>query len=313
MKLYQITNTGLTKVHPESFKLEKDIQDLIEKNVNVLYNLELVKSEIKVKNFRFDTLCFDNETRSFVIIEYKKGTNYSVIDQGYSYLSTLLNNKSDFILEYNESLGKSLNRTEVDWTQTKIIFISPRFTEYQKNSINFKNLPFELWEIKRFSNNTIGLNQITSDSDVKIDSSISTKDSSNVLHKVSKEIIRYDEDHHLYKSKTRPSWVIELYKELKERIMNINENIECKYGKQTIGFLNEKIFTDLIIYNKGIGVVLNVKQGELNDYMNLTEDISNVGHWGNGEYRIWINKENLDLDYVLNLVQQSYNKNCEKN
>ena len=66
--------------------------------MSTLFDLELVShksrslSEIKVKNFRFDTLCFDNETRSFVIIEYKKGTNYSVIDQGYSYLSTLLNN-----------------------------------------------------------------------------------------------------------------------------------------------------------------------------------------------------------------------------
>ena len=75
--------------------------------------MEFVKSELTIQNFRLDTLCFNKMSNSFVIIEYKKGTNYSVIDQGYTYLSTLLNNKSDFILEYNDTLGGSLYEQEL--------------------------------------------------------------------------------------------------------------------------------------------------------------------------------------------------------
>ena len=30
-----------------------------------------------------------------------------------------------------------------------------RFNSYQKDSVNFKNLPFELYEIKRFENDTV--------------------------------------------------------------------------------------------------------------------------------------------------------------
>ena len=152
MDLYNLKNNILESVDREPFKLEKDIQVLIENNIDTLFNLEFISTEFSVGDFRLDSLCFDNETNSFVIIEYKKGSSYSVIDQGYSYMSVMLNNKSDFILEYIEKTEKSLKKNDVDWSQSKIIFISPSFNSYQKNSINFKDVPFELWEVKKFSN-----------------------------------------------------------------------------------------------------------------------------------------------------------------
>ena len=56
-----------------------------------------------------------------------------------------------------------------------------------------------------------------------------------------------------------------------------------------------------------LGVVLNLKKGELRDDLNKTEDLSNKGHWGNGEYRIWINSEE-ELDHTLSLIKQAFNK-----
>ena len=58
---------------------------------------------INLNDSRFYIILTGHKTNSFVIIEYKKGSSYSVVDQGYTYLSTMLNNKSDFVLEYNES------------------------------------------------------------------------------------------------------------------------------------------------------------------------------------------------------------------
>ena len=110
MKLFKLNSGQLSKVKSVPFDLEKNIQKLVEQNVSTLFDIEFVKSELTFGSFRFDTLCFDNETNSFVIIEYKKGSSYSVIDQGYTYLSLLLNNKSDFILEYNETLNKKGNK-----------------------------------------------------------------------------------------------------------------------------------------------------------------------------------------------------------
>ncbi|MBM3456367.1 MAG: hypothetical protein FJX80_14725, partial [Bacteroidetes bacterium] len=120
MKLYKLKGTKMTHVSSSAFKLEKEIQNLIENNLDTLFGLKFVRSEVAIKGFRIDTLGFDSENKSFVIIEYKKDMKFSVIDQGYTYLSLLLNNKSDFILEFNESVNNHLKRDDVDWSQSKV-------------------------------------------------------------------------------------------------------------------------------------------------------------------------------------------------
>ena len=66
--LYKLKKNKLEKVQRLSFDLEKDIQSLIEENVETLFNLEFVSSEFTVGEFRLDSLCYDNETNSFVVI-----------------------------------------------------------------------------------------------------------------------------------------------------------------------------------------------------------------------------------------------------
>jgi hypothetical protein len=161
MALFKIENNdNLEQIKELPFKLEKEIQDLTEKNIKTIFGLEFVRSEFGLNNFRIDTLAFDKDSASFVIIEYKRDKNFSVIDQGYAYLSLMLNNKADFILEYNENNKDTLKRDDIDWSQSRVLFISPSFTTYQKEAINFKDLPIELWEIKRYNNKTVNYNQI---------------------------------------------------------------------------------------------------------------------------------------------------------
>lgn len=51
-----------------------------------------------------------------------------------------------------------------------------------------------------------------------------------------------------------------------------------------------------------------MRKGDLDDPKNITRDISNVGHWGNGDYEIKIKPED-DLDYLMTLIRQSYEIN----
>ena len=241
MKLFEQSGTQLKTIRSNPFKLEKEIQNVVEGNVEELFGLEFVESELSIGGFRFDTLCFDNETNSFVIIEYKKGSSYSVIDQGYTYLSILLNNKSDFILEYNETKRKSLKRDEVDWSQSRIIFVSPKFNEYQLNSVNFKDIPFELWEIKRYSNKTIGLDQIITHSD----ESVSELQNSNkgVLKQVKDEIKVYSEQYHFERINED---IKEIYIKLRDKIFEWDDvvvgykrhYISFSYGKKVFLYVN---------------------------------------------------------------------------
>jgi RecB family endonuclease NucS len=96
MLLFKNKDSSLTSIERDSFKLEKDIQALVEANLDTLFGLELVTSEFTVGEFRLDSLAFDEQSNAFVIVEYKKGHSYSVVDQGYSYLSVMLNNKAEF-------------------------------------------------------------------------------------------------------------------------------------------------------------------------------------------------------------------------
>ena len=109
MKLFSLQNKKLKACSVQQFKLEKEIQQVVENNLTELFSLDFVSSEVTFKNFRIDTLAYNRENKSFVIIEYKRDKNYSVVDQGYTYLSLMLNNKSDFILEYNEKSQRDIN------------------------------------------------------------------------------------------------------------------------------------------------------------------------------------------------------------
>ncbi len=223
MPLFSINNNKLERVKKIDFKLERDLQKLTEENLNEIFGLEMVKSEFQLNKLRIDTLAFDKESNSFVIIEYKKGINFSVIDQGYAYLALLLNNKADFILEYNEHMDKNLRRDDVDWSQSRVIFIAPQFTTYQLKSIEFKDLAFELWEVNRFSNDTVLFNQIKSQDTSE---SITTVSKSNKnVQKVTDEVKVMNEEDHFKNSNED---IIELYQTVKSKILDMDSNIEIK-------------------------------------------------------------------------------------
>jgi predicted transport protein len=303
MKLFTLTNSKLSGIPTLPFKLEKEIQTIVENNLKELFELEFVRSELRIKNFRFDTLGYDNQNRSFVIIEYKRDTNYSVIDQGYTYLSLMLNNKSDFILEYNETKNKNLKRDDVDWSQSRVIFISPHFTEFQKQSINFKDIPFEIWEIKRYANGLIGFSQHKTSSD----ESVSTIESieNNEVKKVSREVKVYTEDF-LFESRKTSDEIKELYYSLKDRIMSLGE-INVVPRLSYIGFKRKTNFVDVDFQKNNLWLWLNLKKGDLDDPKGLTGDVSGKGHYGNGDYELRIYPD-TDLDYVMFLIKQSFKK-----
>lgn len=303
MKLYSISGGKISSVKSKPFKLEREIQSLIEENISEFFDLEFVKSEFSLKSFRIDSLCFDKNNNSFVVIEYKNTKNYSVIDQGYTYLSLLLNNKSDFILEYNERMDKNLRRDDVDWSQSKVIFISPHYTDYQKNSVNFKDVPFELWEIKRFENNTFILNQHKVESNESI-SSTSKIGENSVVSSVSREVKLYSEEFHLNNSKVKEECV-SIYNKFKERVIGIGEDVEVRPRKEYIGFIRKTNFVDVQFQSKNIKIFINLKRGELDDPKNICRDVKEIGHFGNGDYELKVD-ENSDLDYIMFLVKQSY-------
>ena len=300
MNLYNLKSNDTISILKENpFKLEKEIQALFESNLSELMNLQLVKSEFSIKNKRIDTLAYDAQSNAFIIIEYKRSKNISVVDQGFTYLSLMLENKADFIVEYNETLKQNLKRTDVDWSQTRVVFVSTGFTDNQKTATNFKDIAIELWEIKRYENNLISVNQIKKSKSAE---SIKPITSSNTeLQAVTKEIKVYTEEDH---TNNKTDDVIELYETFRDAIINLSDDIEIVPKLDYIAFKKNSNIADICIQRKGLKLWINLKKGLLDDPKNLMRDVSNIGHWGNGDYELVIN--NTDhLEYILSLIKQA--------
>jgi len=305
---------NLNEVEQIPFKLEKDIQSLIEVNTESVFNLKFIQSELSVDKYRIDTLCFDEENNSFVIVEYKKGNSYSVIDQGYTYLQLLLNNKSDFLLVLSQHFNKVLRMEDIDWSQSRIVFVSPSFNSYQKDSVNFKDLPFELWEIKRYSNDTIVLNQHRSNSKESIETlNPSTTDS--MISRVTKEVKVYTVEQHLSKTTKK---VVDKWEELHQRLVELDDieiipkspYISLMYSGKTVCYFN--------FLKKGIKIELlrgnvNPDGTKSKNYFDIDDpkEISSEGgwEWKSGTkgtlYRIYFD-EKSDIDYTMFLINQKY-------
>ena len=314
MLLFTTSDNTLRQIEKKPFNLEKDIQSLIEKNLETLFSLQFVSTEFTITDFRLDTLAFDEQANAFVIIEYKRGSSYSVIDQGYSYLSTMLNNKADFILEYNERTNSTLRRDEVDWSASKVIFVSPSFNSYQKNSVNFKDVPFELWEIKRFENDLIALEQHQSTSSESINK-ISSGSGGSVIDQVSKEVKQVSEDELV---NGVSSDIQALWAALKERLCDYTDTrfyatkgyIGWKKDSTTISFIHlqkNQVRADILRGTRS-------EQGEdsrnfftLDDPKEFADERS--WKWKSGQtghsYLVKI-RSHADLDYALYLINQKY-------
>ena len=184
----------------------------------------------------------------------------------------MLNNKAEFILEYNERKGQSLKRDDVDWSQSKVIFVSPQFTKYQKQAINFRDLPIELWEVSKFENGTLLFNQLKSPETSESITKVSPR--SDIVQKVNREIKVYTEEDHL---SGLPNETIELYETLKERVLRLGDNIEVRPRKLYIGFLAGTNFVDVHPQRMQLKLWINLPKGELDDPKSMARDVSDVG------------------------------------
>ena len=298
MKIYTLNNAKLNEVSEKVFKLEREIQQVFEDNLEAVMGLTLVRSEFTIKNKRIDTLAYDKQAKAFIIIEYKRDKNVSVVDQGFTYLSLMLENKADFIVEYNEQLKQNLQRNDVDWTQTRVAFVSPSFTENQILATNFKDIAIELWEVKRYENNTIVINEVKKSRSAESIKPITEQNKE--LKRVTDEIVVYTEDDLLVSGSDETR---ELYFKFKDGILNLADDIQVIANKQYIAFRKSRNIVCMNIQKKQIRMWIGAKFGTLDDAKGLAIDVSNTGHWGTGDYEINVNSDK-DLEYILSLIKQ---------
>lgn len=284
----------------KDFKNEKELQNFFENNLEKILGYKFIDTEFTVGDFRIDSLAFDEETKSFKIIEYKNVKNHSLVDQGYTYLKLMLERKADFVLQYNIKTKSSLTIQDIDWSQSRIIFVSPIYTAYQLNATDFKNIPVDLVKVTRYEEDIVEIDFIKKTSNVKVQD-IKMESEQN---DVNKEVIVYTEEDHLAKASEE---IKKVYEELKNRILELDD-IDIEIKKYYIAFKGRTNIVDIEFTKNKLKIDINMKKGTLEDLLNITEDISEIGHWGNGDYRVILNNSN-DIDTLMPLIKQSLKVN----
>lgn len=297
--LYKI-GKQLDPVRETPFRIERELQQIFEANLPQIMGLTLIKSEFTIKYKRIDSLAFNPETKAFVIIEYKRERNSSVVDQGMTYLSLMLQNQADFVLEYNERYpDKRLTRNMVDWSQSRVVFVSNDFTDNQIEAANFKDLPIELFQVKRFGDHLL----ISSIQKSKAAQSIKPFTGQSEEYKQVIDQIEVYTEENLLSAKPEP--VVALYNRFRAAILDLTDDVEVKPLKWYVAFKKDnRNIASIEIQQSGLKLFINLKKGSLDDPKRIARDVSAIGHFSTGDYELKV-ADDKNLEYIMSLVKQA--------
>lgn len=303
MALFKINGEKVKKIISKDVNLEKYIHTLFEDNMEELLNISFLAHEYTTSfGGRIDSLGIDKDG-SPCIIEYKKGQNNNVINQGLSYLYWILDHKADF-----EKICSDKNiAVPIDWDSPRVICVAESYNKFDLDTVNILPINVELWRYRIYGDDILFLEP---ENFQKI--RISTN---GIIKKAKQEkektIVQknYSLELHLEKASKETKSIFFILKEKMVSLLDeeIKEDPKKLYVAYKIRGVN---FADVIFYRNELRITLNVKSGKLKDSKKITTDFTKPkkGHWGNGDYEIKIGNEN-DIDYAMSLIKQSYDLN----
>ena len=151
IKLFMINGETVTQLEGQSVALEKSLQTLIEKHLDVFLGIRFLATEYstgKTHGGRIDTLGID-ENGCPCIIEYKRSSNENVINQGLFYLDWLLDHKGEFELLVLKKYGQEV-ADSIEWSSPRLLCIAGDFTKYDAHAVQQINRNIELLRYLRF-------------------------------------------------------------------------------------------------------------------------------------------------------------------
>lgn len=302
MPIFKKEGDELLPLQQKDLDLERDLQEKIEESLGSLFGLEFVESEFQVSNLRIDTLALDEESNSFVIIEYKRDSSFSVVDQGFAYLSTMLNNKADFILRYNENNEDDLERAKVDWSQSRLIFLASSFTKHQQRATNFKDLPIELWEFQKYEDDLFSFNKLKSHG---AQASIENIAGDQAVQEVSREIEQYSVEGHFNENWNKSK---KLFEELRERIIKLDDRLEENPVKVYIGYkIDHENLVNIVPRKSKLRIrIPRTKPEDVNDPEdNVSLRTNTIENFNQNMSELDVKQEE-DIDYAIMIIRQVY-------
>jgi predicted transport protein len=302
MPLYRISpDLQAQQIPPQSAQLERDLHHLVEANLIELFDVRFVASEYTFSGEqpgRIDTLGIDLEGTP-TIIEYKRGENVNVINQGLYYMNWLIDHPGDFAIAVQKKLGHGI---EINWNHPRLIILAARYAKWDNVAVKRMGDGIELWKYIRYGDDLLHLEMVYGPQRTILPSS--QKVAKSVKETIT-DTSEYSLDYHL---KDKTDKVRTIFFALREKILAFaldeGEIIETP-NKRYVSYRHGKNFCEVELQKHGLKAHLDIPLSQLVDPDNFARDMSTVGHLGTGDVEIKIN-DTQDIEYAIELIEQSY-------
>lgn len=300
MPLFNRTENLLKVVRQKDFALEKELQTLVENNLEEIFSCRFVASEFStgvVHSGRIDTIAL-SEDNNPVIIEYKIVESSQLLNQSLFYLHWLKDHKGDFQIAVHKALGSDV---EVDWSSIRVICIAPAYKKYDLHAAEMMNAPIELWKYKNYDNGMLSLEEVLSSRDTKKQTStkeVTTREDS------SEELVEYTYEQHC--NNLASDYLKELCNEIKEYCMQKDEMVDEVPTKHYVAYKLSKSFISLKCQKKKIILTLRFGKKDIESYLEHGRDMSNIGHHGGLPFEVQlVDRSNLEI--VKEMINVAFN------
>lgn len=296
LKLFNIKGT-VAELPSKQVTLEKELQKLLEDNMQTFFGVTFLKSEYKITNGRMDSIGID-ENNCPVIFEYKRSVNENVINQGLFYLDWLLDHKADFKLLVMEVLGKK-KADEIDWSMPCVICIANDFTKFDEHAVNQMQRNIKLVRYRKFGDDLIAFEHLNAPQvqPISVDGTVPTAKKSGWKDKDFKQYFAEagEKNQNLFYS-------------IKEYILSLGDDISENQLKLYVAFKKAKNVVCVEVYQSSLLLHLKLNPDTVDLIPGFVEDVRNKGHWGTGDLRVII-KSTEDFEKAQHLINRAYNEN----
>ena len=287
MPIFKIDNNKAKQFKTAQFKNEKELQTLIENNLEDIFGITFIATEFSTgekHGGRIDTLGLD-ESNNPVILEYKWGEKDNIINQGLFYLEWLVDHKGDFQILVEKKTGK---KVKIDWGQPKLILVANSYSKYDKHAITRMAENIELWTYSLYEN---GILDIKPEGNTRPTIKAGKRRTDIVYEK-------YDLDYHLNQTIRE---LRDKFLEIKEKILELPNVTEILEQRSGITYRTSKSFVRFEFKKNYVQVLL--RQPKYSDPKNMIKDISSF-EWGyKGMVKLL---PTSGVNDVFALVKQSY-------
>lgn len=287
------TKSQKIRVVPRSeFKKEKELQTLLEENLEEVFGCKFIASEFRTgiaHAGRIDTLAL-SEDNNPVIIEYKKVQDSNLVTQALYYLDWIKDHRGDFELAVRDKLGD----VAVDWSHVRVLCIAPEYDKFALHAVKHMGDGIELWQYHLYENGIIELSEIFRSVIQKAKKGSSSSTDSK-KPKTSHEL------QPLFKTATPKT--LEMYEELNDYILGLNDAIFAVPTKLYIAYKLAKNIACVEVQSHKLIITLTNKFRS--GLPKFAKDVSNIGHWGTGDLELKVT--NLDeLREAFPLIRETY-------